>query len=105
MGGRRDPAFSQPFVSTGAWPDSLMFLIPPRTASQFSGALATQMISLVLLMVHGYKKDNYQMKTPKCFIPINKSGLNTFFSWCNNDEFRWKKKCADAWNEETLSLI
>jgi hypothetical protein len=64
LGGRRDPAFSQPFVSTGAWPDNLMFLIPPRTASQFSGALAAQMTSLVFLMVHEHKKDNYQMKIP-----------------------------------------
>lgn len=38
LGGRREPAFSQPFVSTGASPDNLMFLIPLRIASQFSGA-------------------------------------------------------------------
>jgi len=43
LGGRREPAFSQPFVSTGASPDNLMLLMPPRTASQLSGAPTAQM--------------------------------------------------------------
>ena len=93
MGGRRDPAFSQPFVSTGAWPDSLMFLIPPRTASQFSGALAAQMTSLVFFMVHGYKKDNYQMKTPNAsYLSINLV-LTHFFHGATMMNLDGKKMC------------
>jgi hypothetical protein len=55
FGGRREPAFSQPMVSTGACPDNLMLLIPLRTASQFSGAPAAHITTLAFLWVNGYE--------------------------------------------------